>query len=154
MIETPRIVQTQAQPIAFVHVTVPREKIREVMGPGIGEVLSTLAAQGIAPAGPWLTHHLRMDPDEFDLEIAVPVARQVQTAGRVKPGMLRAARVARTVYHGPYEGLGDAWGEFMKWIEANGHDPAEDLWEQYQVGPESGPDATTYRTELNCPLAG
>jgi effector-binding domain-containing protein len=61
-------------------------------------------------------------------------------------------KVARTVYHGPYEGLGDAWGEFMEWIEANGHTPAPDLWECYTAGPESNPDPAAWRTELNRPL--
>jgi len=27
----------------------------------------------------------------------------------------------------------------MDWIAANGHTPAEDLWERYVAGPESGP---------------
>ena len=35
-----------------------------------------------------------------------------------------------------------------------GHRPAEDLWERYVKGPESGPDPAAYRTELNRPLAG
>ena len=61
-------------------------------------------------------------------------------------------RVARTVFHGPYEHLGEAWGEFMSWINANGHQPAEDLWECYLVGPESGLDSSQWRTELNRPL--
>ena len=40
----------------------------------------------------------------------------------------------------------------MRWIEAEGHIPREDLWEIYAVGPESGQDASAWRTELNCPL--
>jgi effector-binding domain-containing protein len=63
-------------------------------------------------------------------------------------------RVARTVYRGPYEGLGTAWGEFNAWIAANGHTPAPDLWECYVAGPESSPDPATWRTELNRPLIG
>lgn len=36
--------------------------------------------------------------------------------GRVKPGELPAAsKVARTVYHGSYEGLGAAWSEPASW---------------------------------------
>ena len=49
----------------------------------------------------------------------------------MKPGTLPAARVARTVYHGDYEGLGEAWGEFGEWIKAQGLKPAPDLWEVY-----------------------
>ncbi|MBO9539070.1 GyrI-like domain-containing protein [bacterium] len=154
MIETPQITQSEAQLTAFIHLTVPREEIQEVMGPGIGEVMAAIAAQGIAPAGPWFTHHLRMDPEIFDFEICVPVTAPVAPAGRVQAGQLPAAKVARTVFHGNYEGLGDAWGEFMDWIEAQGHTPASDLWECYVKGPESSPNPADWRTELNRPLIG
>ena len=39
-------------------------------------------------------------------------------------------------------------------MKAQGLAPAADLWEVYAVGPESVPDAASYRTELNRPLAG
>ena len=61
---------------------------------------------------------------------------------------------SRTVYHGPYEGLGDAWGEFNDWLVAEGHTPAPDLWECYVTGPEANSDPATWRTELNRPLVG
>ena len=152
MIDTPQITQSPARQVAMIHLTVPTSEIQTVMGPGIREVFETLAGQGIAPAGPWLTHHVRRPTDVFDFEICVPVTTPVAPAGRVKPGVLRAATVARTVYHGPYEGLAAGWGKLMEWIEANGHTPREDLWEVYAVGPESGSDSSTWRTELNRPL--
>jgi effector-binding domain-containing protein len=154
MIEPPKIVETPVVLIACIPLTVPRAKIREVMGPGLRELMTTLASQGVTAAGPWLTHHRRMAPDVFDFEIAVPVTRAIAPAGRVVPGELRAARVARTVYHGPYEGLETAWSEFETWIKTQGHAEAVDLWEQYLVGPETGPDGSAYRTQLNRPLVG
>jgi effector-binding domain-containing protein len=152
MIDTPRITQTREQLTAMVHVTVPRADIQKVMGPGIDEVKAVVAAQGVATAGPWLTHHLKMDPKVFDFEICVPVKSPVSATGRVKPGRLPAGKVARTVYHGPYEGLGAAWGEFGEWIKAQGLKPADDLWEVYSVDPVSNPDPSKWRTELNRPL--
>ena len=154
MIDTPHITQTAVQQAAIIRLTIPREEIRNVMGPGLSEVMATIAAQGVAPAGPWFTHHLRMDPDTFDFEIGVPVTAPVTAAGRVQPGQLLATRVARTVFHGEYEGLGAAWGEFDAWIAAEGHTPGADLWECYVAGPESNPDPATWRTELNRPLTG
>src|SRR5262249_27559914 len=112
MLDMPQITETAAQLTAVIHLTIPRAEIRNVMGTGIGELMAAIAAQGIAPAGPWFTHHLRMDTGIFDFEIGVPVTMPVAPAGRVKPGQLPAARVARTVYQGDYEGLGAAWGEF------------------------------------------
>jgi effector-binding domain-containing protein len=154
MLDTPQIIQTSAQLTATIRLTIPRDEIRNVMGPGIGELMAAVAAQGISPAGPWFKHHLRMDPDIFDFEISVPVTAPVTAVGRVRPGQLPAAKVARTVYHGGYEGLGAAWGEFDAWIEAEGHTPGSDLWECYVAGPETNPDPATWRTELNRPLTG
>ena len=153
MIETPEIVQSEALPAAVIHIVVPREQIQEVMGPGFMELLSTLTAQGQKPAGPFFSHHLRMDPTVWDFELGVQVSRPVTPTGRVRPGGLPAARVARTVYHGGYEGLGAAWREFEQWLAANGHATAPDLWERYLAGPEIGSDTSLYRTELSRPLA-
>ena len=149
MIETPHITELAPQTVALIHLTVPRSEMQLVMGPGISEVMAAVKAQGIGPAGPWFTHHLNMEPATFDFEICVPVTGPVEAMGRVKPGESSAVRVAQTVYHGPYEGLGEAWGEFRAWVADNGHHPRADLYERYLAGPESSPDPAEWRTELN-----
>lgn len=60
--------------------------------------------------------------------------------------------VARTIFHGNYEGLATAWEEFDAWIETHGHKVHPDLWEVYLVGPETEPDPSKWRTELSRPL--
>ncbi|MBI4957511.1 MAG: GyrI-like domain-containing protein [Myxococcales bacterium] len=152
MLDEPRIVETERQETAVIRLTVPRAEIQKVMGPAIAEVLGALAAQGVAPAGPVFSHHVRMSPDVFDFEVGVPVAAPVKPVGRVQASELAAAKVARTVYRGPYEGLATAWPELTAWIEAAGHRPAANLWEVYAAGPESSPDPASWRTELNRPL--
>ena len=152
MIDTPLIVRSTALRMACIHLTVPRTQIQTVMGPGIGEILGVLAAQGIAPSGPLFTHHRRQPTDSFDFAICIPIPTPVTPSGRVQNGELPAATVARTVYRGGYDGLGAAWGEFHAWIAAQGHTRRADLWEFYVQGPESGSDQSTWRTELNQPL--
>lgn len=154
MLDTPQITQTTAQPAAVIHLRIPREEMPKRMGPAIGELMAAIAAQGITPAGPVFSHHLTMPSDIFDFEVGVPVATPVTAVGRVQPGQLPAAKVARTVYHGDYAGLGVGWGEFVDWIAANGHTTGPTLWERYVAGPESNPDPSTWRTELNRPLLG
>lgn len=153
MIETPTITLSQAQDTALIRLTIPRPEIGKVMGPGLKEIMGALAAQGLSPAGPWLSHHLSFPPGRFDFEICVPVPRPVTAVGRVQPGRLEAMTVARTVLHGGYELLSSAWPELDAWIRAQGRTPKEELWEVYTTGPESGPDPTRWRTELNRPLA-
>lgn len=120
MIESPQIIQTSTLHAAIIPVTVPRAQIGEAMMPGLTEIMAAVKAQGIGPAGVWFTHHLRIEPEIFDFEICVPVTAAVKPVGRVIPGVWPGMKVIRTVYHGPYEGMGDAWGEFEEWIETQG----------------------------------
>lgn len=149
MIETPHILQTSAQPIAFIPVSVTWQEMRNTMGPGIAELLATVQAQGITPAGEIFTHHLRRPTDTLEFEISVPVSRPITPAGRVQPGEWPALKMARTVYQGPYEGLADAWPAFFEWLEKNGHQTTDELWESYTVGPHSNPDPAAWRTTLS-----
>jgi effector-binding domain-containing protein len=152
MIEEPLIHVVEEQPTAVIRFTIPREEMKNVMGAAIGELMSTVAAQGVKPVGPIFTHHFRIEPGTFDFEVGVPVAAPIHPAGRVVSSKLPAATVARMVHQGPYDGLESAWVEFDRWLKDNGHDPAPNLWEFYVQGPESGPDSTTWRTELNRPI--
>jgi hypothetical protein len=86
VIEPLRIVQTKPQLTALIPITVPREDIRKVMGPGLAELKATIAAQNVAVTGPWFTHYVRNPGEVFDFEICLPVATPVAPVNRVKPG--------------------------------------------------------------------
>jgi hypothetical protein len=77
MIETPQIVQTQAQAAAVIRLTVARSEMMKVFGPAVGELMSVLAAQGAEPVGAVFAHHLRMSTDTFDFELGVRVTSPV-----------------------------------------------------------------------------
>lgn len=100
MIESIRIIRTKPQTIAFIPITVAREEIRRVMGPGLTELRAALAAQNVAVTGPWFTHHLRNPGATFDFEICLPIQTAVVPSGRMRPGQWSAMTVAQTVYHG------------------------------------------------------
>ena len=117
-----------------------------VMGPTRKRVLDEIAAQGLEPAGPWFTHHLRPPSETLEFEICVPTTLPIRSSGDVYPNVRRELRVARTVYAGGYEGLGDAWGNFIEWIEQNKLKVSGELWECYLTS--EGDDSAAYRTEL------
>jgi effector-binding domain-containing protein len=152
LLEAPEIVESPEQLVAMIPLVVARAQMPEVMGPGIGEVFAVISAQNIGVAGPWFAHHYRITDEQFDFAICVPVSSAVSATGRVVPGVRRAATVARAVLCGPYEHLGDGWGELMTWIDESAHRAESDLWEVYLSGPESSSDSTMWRTQLNRPL--
>lgn len=154
MIDTPEIVTTAARPVAVIPFDVSHGEMMTAFGPGVGELMAALQAQGVAPAGPVFAHHTRMVPGRFVFELGVPVSSPVRAAGRMTPSLWPAQRAARTIHHGGYEGLPGAWKEFDAWMKGEKHPQAEDLWESYVDGPHSGPDQRRWRTELLRPLKG
>ena len=152
IIDVPTITETTPQLAAAIHLTIPRSEIRTAMGPGLNEIMTAVKSQGIGPTGPWFTHHLKMNSATFDFEICVPVSAPVNPVGRVVGRQIPAAKVAKTVYQGPYERLADGWRAFDHWMASSGHNPGPDLYECYAVGPESGSDAAEWRTELRRPI--
>lgn len=152
MIETPEVTPTDAERTGVIRFRIPKEKMQEIFGPAIRELMEVAGTQGVDVVGPVFAHHFAMEPEVFDFELGVPVAEPLEPSGRVEPGELSAMKVARTTYHGPYEGLPDAWGEFHQWIEGEDLPWRPDIVERYIVTPDGEPDPTKWRTELVRPL--
>ncbi len=151
-LDKPEILDLPAVKVARIHVTAPAGQIMVAMNEGLRELRGVLADQGVTPAGAWLTHHLKIPDGTFDFEICFPISSDVKPEGRVVMGEIPAARTARTTYRGDYAGLGEAWGQFMNWIESQPVKAAPDLWEVYAVGPEASPNPADWQTQLNRPL--
>jgi PhnB protein len=158
MIDAPEITNSQQEAAAVIHIHCPREKIQVEIGPAVKEILAVLTNQGQAPIGPMFMHHLTTSKSHFNVEIGFPIGTSLRETGRVKSSQLPAARVARTIYHGPYEGLFSAWDAFGKQLVRDGlvddgdRSKITTLWERYLVGPETSSDESRWRTELNLPL--
>jgi effector-binding domain-containing protein len=95
------------------------------MRSAIAEIMSTIAAQGATIIGPCFSYHQKRPTDIFSFEVGFPINQPITPAGRIK---------------------------MSKWIEAEGFNVQESLWECYLIDPESNPDPDTWRTELNRPL--
>jgi effector-binding domain-containing protein len=144
---SPSIVVSDELHYAAIRVSATWQEMREIMGPTRQEVYDAVAAQGLDPAGPWFTHHFRVPTDSFDFEICVPVPRPILASGRVYPAVWKAMRLARTVYTGDFQGLGDAWGNFIEWIARRDLKASGELWERYVSQSESDPGSC--HTELS-----
>jgi|SRR5665648_307721 len=158
MIEKPIIFKTDSKIIAVIHLTIPREAMQDEMKPAIDEIIAALSGQGNPPIGPMFAHHLVLSSTRFDFEVGFPVASPITEVGRVRNGELPSVTIARTIYHGLYEGLFSAWDEFgnvlgaTRILEELGLQRGETLWEVYLSGPEISEDPSAWLTELCLPL--
>ncbi len=155
ILDEPHVLQTAAQDVALLRVTIPRERDPEGHGTGPPGGHGRRRRAGRDGHGP-LVHaspahgprRLRLRDRRARLEADLPrrprEARHVARDARWRAPSTRAASRASP----------PAWGRFDAWIRAEGLAPAGDLWERYLRGPESGPDSSQYRTEFNRPLLG
>jgi effector-binding domain-containing protein len=148
-----QILDVPAQHAAVIRLTIPRVDIQRHMGPAMMEVMQTVHRLGLTPTGPMFSYHFTFAPETFDFEVGIPVAAPITPTGRVIASIRPACRIARTIYRGPFEGLGPAWGEFNRLVKEQGHAYGDRMWESYLKGPEVSPDPTLWETELNRPIA-
>jgi effector-binding domain-containing protein len=56
------------------------------------------------------------------------------------------------VFKGAYDGIGEAYNTLLAWTGTNGYRIAGPVREVYLRGPESGPDTSSYVTEVQVPV--
>ncbi|HMN06555.1 MAG TPA: GyrI-like domain-containing protein [Flavobacteriales bacterium] len=97
---TPELITTRKTATAMIRLVIPCQDMGEHMDTAVQEVFKVIAGQGVPITGPMFCHHHRKPDDTFDFEIGFPVGHAIGEEGRVKNGVLPAARVVRSVYQG------------------------------------------------------
>jgi hypothetical protein len=87
------------------------------MSPAITEIISTIAAQGGAFAGPCFSYHQKRPSDIFDFDVGFPISRPITPAGRVKMSKLPAAKIVRTTYRVGMMGLAQLGLSFARGLK-------------------------------------
>jgi effector-binding domain-containing protein len=129
------------------------DAITSVFGRLYGELFAWLSAHGVAAAGaPW-ARYLTVGREEFEMELASPVAAAVTGDAVAIAGVLPACEVARTVHVGPYASVVNAYRAISSWLAANGGQQAGAPWEVYLTDPVREPDPSKWQTLVYVPIA-
>jgi effector-binding domain-containing protein len=136
--------------------------IRDIMpsygavGPLYGEIFKYLGKKFIfKPAGPpmFICHDKEYKESDVDVEIAVPIGKEIKSSDRVKvyelPGVEQAAC---TVYKGSYEGISEGYNALMAWVEGNGYQIVGSSREIYFTDPNKVKDPAENITEIQLPV--
>jgi effector-binding domain-containing protein len=129
------LVQLEPQRSAVVRGTVSPEEIPAFLGGVFGEVLGTLAEQGLAVAGPPFARYVPVGSD-FEVEAGFPSTGVVATAGRVVPGELPGGPAARVLHTGDYGAVAGAYAAAEEWVATHGHVATGPPWESYLDEPQ------------------
>ena len=149
----PELVTVVPTTAAVVRGTVAAEEITDFFDRSFSVLGEAIAAQGVSPTGPAFGLYRGIPDETVDVAVGFPTDRPIEPDGAAEAGELPGGRVARVVYAGGFDGLGEAWQRLGAWIADQGLTPSETYWEVYLTEPNPEMDPADLRTELNWPVS-
>ena len=118
------IEQVEARQIAAVKTHSTLATIGENINKGFGTLMGGLGKTGAHPVGaPMVIYHNAIDKEESgDIEIAVPVSKELPSDEKVYGRKLEDGEMAVTLHKGPYDKISAAYHSITDWIYKNGYE--------------------------------
>ncbi|GAA2490895.1 GyrI-like domain-containing protein [Terrabacter carboxydivorans] len=148
-----RTVETTEQPTAVLRATVPMDELPAFFARAFAAAAATIGQQGQFPVGPPFGLYRGMPTTVVDVEAGFPVTTPVEASGEVVPSTLPGGRVVEAVHVGPYDTMGETYGQVEQWMVGQRLVPGPVVWESYLRDPEHEPDPATWRTVIHWSLA-
>ncbi|MCA5012470.1 MULTISPECIES: MerR family transcriptional regulator [unclassified Enterococcus] len=141
-LEKGKKLMTYLQKIEVKLTEVPERNIRSIRktmnvneyGQCLAELFEKITIEKLTPTAPPMTiyHSPDFDPENADMELAVPVAEQTK-----ETQILSSSLCAFSTYVGPYAELDSVYSKLVKWIEEKGYKMAGAPFEIYQTDPNT-----------------
>lgn len=145
------IVVDDLKPIRVLSIrkTVSMDEISNV----IGELFSKMYRNNVNPAGEIMTiyYDQDFDPDNADLEVCIPVNKEVKVEG-LNNKMMEGGLHAHTTFVGAYSELGEGYSAMIDWIKENNYKSIRPPFEKYIKGPEARCNPKEFITEIYFPV--
>lgn len=149
----PRKVHLTQQPVAVVREQVRTDSLTDFFGRAFGTVMAAVQMQGADPVGPPFALYRGMPTDTVDVEAGFPISGNFTDANGVVSGTLPETDAVEATHIGPYDTLQETYGAIQQQMAAEGHTPADTMWEFYLSDPEKEPDPAKWQTRVVWPIA-
>lgn len=132
----------------------PMAELRTLFDAAFSGLFAVLGQRGISPAGPAFALHHRQPDDTVDIEVGVPIDADLGEPAELDGGLvveqsrIPGGRTAVLSHFGGYDGLGQAWEEFLGELRSRGAEVRLPFWEVYVTEPGPDVDPATLRTDL------
>jgi effector-binding domain-containing protein len=122
-----------------------------LLGRVYGQVFHYLEQLKEEPAGPPYVAYYNMDMQNLDIEIGIPVSRDLPSQGGIRSANIPGGDMASCLYTGPYNEMGSAYNALTEWVEKNGHQVTGVAYELYLNDPGQIPEQEL-QTQILFPL--
>ncbi|MDG5814608.1 GyrI-like domain-containing protein [Chitinispirillales bacterium ANBcel5] len=151
MVSEFKVEEIPEQPALSISTKCSSEQLPDVLGSAYSKIQDTLKKAGEEVAGAPYVIYYTMDMQNLDIEIGMPVKREVLGVNEVEAKMTLSGKAATCVYKGPYKNIESAYNELAEFVKNEGLRPKGIACEMYLNNPmEVSPEDLL--TKLSFPL--
>jgi effector-binding domain-containing protein len=136
-------------------VSIAKKGSYQEVGKIIGELMAWIKTKKVnmigMPFGVYYDDPTKVSPESTRYEVCVPVTPETKGDKQVEVKNLLAMEVASTIFIGPYEKVGSAYGKLVTWIGEKGYEIVGPAREFYINDPASVP-VESLKTEVQFPV--
>jgi effector-binding domain-containing protein len=129
----------ESQPALAIRCRASVADLPQVLGRCYASLYGYLGQLEQPPAGPPYIAYYNMDMQDLDLDVGVPVAKELPGKDDIQPARLPGGKVATCLYTGPYPEMGQGYDTLSKFIAEQGRQPAGAAYELYLSDPNTTP---------------
>jgi effector-binding domain-containing protein len=146
------IEELEPQLVAAVRDKIAVDEMAPFFGRAFETVMQVLGAQGVDPTGPPLGFYPSMPGATVEVAAGFPIGAPIDEAEGVSLVHLPGGRAVTAVHQGPYDTLEQSYTELTQWVQAEGLELGEGMWESYLSDPDAEPDPANWLTRITWPL--
>ncbi len=111
------------------------DQLPQVLGDSFGLIACYLEELGEKATGPPFAAYYNMDMQDLDIEIGIPVPRELPGRNEIQPSGIPGGQVASCLHVGPYNAIEPTYSALSEWMAAEGLSPTGVAVEMYLNDP-------------------
>lgn len=144
-----QLVEVEKMSILSIRKMVQQQEFPQTYGQCFGQLLSKINSEQLTIVAPpmVLFHSQEFTPLGMDTEFAIPIKEYITGTRDFCPGLC-----LKTILHGAYSSLPSIYTKQQKWIEKEGYQVHQALFEVYVNDPSQVLSENDLITEIYCPV--
>ncbi|MHA2393708.1 MAG: GyrI-like domain-containing protein [Promethearchaeota archaeon] len=127
------ILDRNAQLVLSIRTKTSIQQLPQLLGESYMKIMQYLGEQGEAPAGAPFAGYFNLDMQNMDVEIGIPISKDLPENEEIKVGEIPAGKYAGCIYTGPYDKIEPAYTALTQWINENGYVASGIAYELYMM---------------------
>ena len=134
------VIERPTQKVLSIRTRSAVQDLPRVIGEVYGKIFSYMQDLGVNPTDAPFVGYFNMDMDNLDIEIGVPIDKDLPEKDNMKISEIPGGKYASTLHIGPYNEIKLAYKAISDWIEKN-HKNNYYCYELYLNDPADTPEA-------------